>query len=134
MRPNAFLGYLVAEVVVIILVTLFFKFIPDRQIAATCAGFLFVGLPVGMMIWEYRRAQLQQQVWFVAVLQFWTVFALPILGMRLLNWRVPFEDLSFLGISGPVLHQWSSKSYMMMMFFTLWGWWKVARRQKRVTA
>lgn len=127
MRRNAFLGYLLAEVIVIVLVTMSFKFIPERQVAATVAGVLFVGLPLGMMIWEYRRAGLAQMAWFVAVLQFWTVFALPILGMRLANWGVPFEELSFLGIPGPVLHQWSSKSYMVMMAFTLWGWWRTSR-------
>ncbi|WP_415062701.1 hypothetical protein [Bdellovibrio sp.] len=127
MRRNAFLGYLLAEVIVIVLVTMSFKFIPERQVAATVAGVLFVGLPLGMMTWEYRRAGLEQMAWFVAVLQFWTVFALPILGMRLANWGVPFEELSFLGIPGPVLHQWSSKSYMVMMVFTLWGWWRTSR-------
>ncbi|MBV2169215.1 MAG: hypothetical protein KUL82_10975 [Bdellovibrio sp.] len=127
MRRNAFLGYLLAEVIVIVLVTMSFKFIPERQVAATVAGVLFVGLPLGMMTWEYRRAGLEQMAWFVAVLQFWTVFALPILGMRLANWGVPFEELSFLGIPGPVLHQWSSKSYMVMMAFTLWSWWRTSR-------
>ncbi|WP_374078249.1 hypothetical protein [Bdellovibrio bacteriovorus] len=127
MRRNAFLGYLIAQVIVIVLVMVIFKFIPDRQIAATVAGVLFVGLPVVLMVLEYRRAELSQFFWFVAVLQFWTLFALPILGIRLLNWGVPFEELSFLGIPGPVLHQWSSKSYMVMMLFTAWTWFKLSR-------
>lgn len=125
MRRNAFLGYLIAQVIVIVLVMVIFKFIPDRQIAATVAGVLFVGLPVVLMALEYRRAELSQFFWFVAVLQFWTLFALPILGIRLLNWGVPFEELSFIGIPGPVLHQWSSKSYMVMVLFTAWVAWKL---------
>lgn len=127
MRRNAFLGYLIAELIVIFSVIAIFKLIPDRQIAATAAGFLFVSLPIVMMAWEYRRAHLEHFYWFVAVLQFWTLFALPIFGLRILNWGIPFEHLSFLGISGPVLHQWSSKSYMVMMAFTVWTWWRVKK-------
>lgn len=128
MRKNAFLGYLIAEVIVIVSVIAIFKLIPDRQNAAMIAGMLFVVLPVGMMVWEYRRAGLEYFYWFVAVMQFWTLFALPIFGLRVLNWGVPFEHLSFLGISGSTLHQWSSKSYTVMMIFTLWGWWRLYKR------
>lgn len=131
MRRNVFLGYLIAQVLVIVLVIVIFKMIPDRQIAATIAGLLFVALPVGMMTFEYRRAGVEYFYWFIAVLQFWTLFALPIFGLRVLNWGVPFEYLSFLGIPGPVLHQWSSKSYMVMMIFTLWSWWRSTKGKSR---
>lgn len=117
-----------AQVVVIATVLVIFRVIPERQIAATVAGFLFVLLPLILMALEYRRAELQELFWFVATLQFWTVFALPILGIRLMNWGVPFEQLSFIGIPGPVLHQYSSKSYMVMMVVTAWCWIKLARR------
>ncbi|UOF02880.1 hypothetical protein [Bdellovibrio reynosensis] len=131
MGRNRFLYYLIAELVVIVLVMVIFRFIPDRQIAATTAGFLFVGLPLGMMVLEYRGAGLEQFYWFVAVLQFWTLFALPILGLRLANWGVPFDQLSFIGISGPSLHQWSSKSYIVMMGFTAGVWFKLRRQSGR---
>ena len=131
MRRNAFLGYLMAQVLVILAVLVIFRLIPERQLAATAAGILFVLLPLVLMILEYRRAELQEMLWFVAVLQFWTVFALPILGMRLANWGVPFEQLSVFGIPGPVLHQFSSKSYIVMMAFTAWCWIKLARRSQR---
>lgn len=124
MRRNAYLGYLIAELIVIIAVTFIFKFIPDRQIAATIAGVLFVSLPVVMMTVEYRRRGLDETIWYVGVLQFWTLFALPILGLRIFNWGVPFDQLAFIGIPGPVLHMWSSKSYLVMMLATAWAWWK----------
>lgn len=127
MRRNAFLIYLIVQVVVILLVTAIFKFIPDRQIAATIAGVLFVGIPDVLMLLEYRRAGFRHLIWFVAVFQFWVLFAIPILGLRIMNWGVPFEELSFLGIPGPVLHQWSSKSYMLMMAATVWEHWKLVQ-------
>ncbi len=113
----------------ILAVVALFRGIADRQVAATLAGVLFVTLPVVMMVLEYRRAELSQMLWFVVVMQFWTLFALPILGMRLLNWGIPFEQLSFLGIPGPVLHQWSSKSYIAMMVATAWCWWNVLSKK-----
>lgn len=108
-----------------------FRFIEDRQIAATVAGFLFVLVPLVLMALEYRRAGLREKLWFAGVLQFWVLFALPILGVRLLNWGVPFEQLSVLGVPGPVLHQFSSKSYMVMMVITVWCRFKLARKQLR---
>ncbi|MBO9666933.1 MAG: hypothetical protein J7501_08985 [Bdellovibrio sp.] len=128
MRRNKFLEYLLVQFAVIIAVMIIFKVIPDRQIAATVAGFLFVIMPVGLMAWEYKRAGFEETIWFVGVLQFWTVFALPILGIRLFNWGVPFEQLSFWRISGPALHQWSSKSYMVMMAVTAIRWFKLRKK------
>lgn len=109
----------------IVLVTASFKMIADRQVAATVAGTLFVVVPAVLMLLEYRRARWQELMWYVGVLQFWLLFALPILGLRLLNWGIPFDQLSFLGIPGSVMHQWSSKSYMIMTAFTAWTMWKL---------
>jgi hypothetical protein len=128
MRRNKFLEYLLVQFAVIIAVMVIFKVIPDRQIAATVAGFLFVIMPVGLMVWEYQRSGFDETIWFVGVLQFWTVFALPILGIRLLNWGVPFEQLFFWGIPGPALHQWSSKSYMVMMVMTAIRWFQLRKK------
>lgn len=112
----------------ILAVLVIFKMIEDRQIAATVAGILFVGLPLIIMTKEFFRAQFESKLWYFLVLQFWLLFALPILSIRLLNWGVAFEQLSFLGVPGPILHQWSSKSYMVMMFGT--GWEALKRRKK----
>ncbi|MGZ3774701.1 MAG: hypothetical protein ACXVCY_10355 [Pseudobdellovibrionaceae bacterium] len=134
MRRNAFLGYLLIQVIVIVAVTAIFKVIAERQMAAVIAGFLFVIFPVIMMAYEYRRARLLYFYWYICVLQFWIFFALPIFGLRVLNWGIPFDQLSFLGISGNILHQWSSKSYIVMFMATLVGWWKSikVKRKNRV--
>ena len=119
-QQKAFLTYFAVQVVVIFIVMALFRWIENRQIAATLAGVQFAGAPLWMMISEYNRAQLQERNWYWGVLQFWVLFALPILGMRLLNWGVPFDQLSFLGVSAPNMHAWSSKSYTVMMLVTLW--------------
>lgn len=130
MRRQSFLIYLLLQILVIVSVLVIFKVIPDRQIAATCAGILFVEMPLVVMFLEFRQRKLEYKWWFAGVLQFWLPFALPILGLRVLNWGVPFEELSFLGVPGPVLHQWSSKSYMVMMLFTIGAYWKSLQNKK----
>ncbi len=120
-QTQAFLIYFAVQVAVIFIVMAIFRFVESRQIAATLAGILFAGVPVWLMIQEYNRAETQERNWYFGVLQFWLLFALPILGIRLLNWGVPFDQLSFLGVSAPTMHEWSSKSYTVMMLLTLWS-------------
>ncbi|UYL09863.1 hypothetical protein B9G69_004645 [Bdellovibrio sp. SKB1291214] len=127
MRRNRFLEYLVVQVLVIAAVMLIFAVIKNKQIAATIAGVLFVVMPISLMAWEHKKEGFQEMTWFAGMLQFWVIFALPILGIRLLNWGVPFDQLFFWGIPGPLLHSWSSKSYMVMMLVTAIRWWRVDR-------
>ena len=131
MRRNAFAKYLLIQFIVVIAVMLIFKLISNHQVAATLAGCLFVGIPVWLMVQEYRRAGFEVFGWYVGVLQFWTLFALPILGLRIFNWGVPFEQLSFLGIAGPLLHSISSKSYLVMMGVTAWFWFKTSNNESK---
>lgn len=129
MRRNRFSIYLTFQAVVIAAVMVIFRTIPDRKIAATLAGFLFVGLPLALMIYENKKAGWTHKLWFAAALQFWLLFALPILGLRLFNWDIDFNQLSLLGIPGPFLHEWSSKSYMLWMVATLVTSWRAARSE-----
>ncbi|MNK06267.1 hypothetical protein D3C87_241600 [compost metagenome] len=115
----------------IALVMVIFRTIDDRKIAATVAGALFVGLPLGLMIYEKMTAGFAEKIWYAGTLQFWVLFALPILGLRIFNWGTEFSELTFLGIPGPFLHQWSSKSYMVWMLITLFTSWKVARARMK---
>ncbi len=124
MRINPFTIYLVVQAIVIVAVVLIFKIIPDKAIAATVAGVLFVVTPAWQMWDQYGRSRFRNKLWYIGELQFWILFALPILGVRLLNWGVEFSELSVFGVPAPLLHQWSSKSYMVMMIATVWHWFK----------
>lgn len=122
MRQKRFLAYLAGQAVVIIAVVFIFKLNSDAKLASVQAGTLFVLLPLILGILEYKKSKLARISFYVGLLQFWVFFALPILGLRLLNWDVPFNELSFVGVPGTTLHQYANHSYMVMMALTLWNY------------
>lgn len=122
MRQKRFLAYLVAQAVVIIVVIFIFKLNRDVKIASVQAGSLFVLLPLVLGGVEFRRFRFAQKAFYLGLLQFWVLFALPILGLRLFNWDQPFSELSFLGVPGNTLHQFANHSYLFMMALTLWSY------------
>jgi hypothetical protein len=124
MRQKRFLIYLACQLLVIVGVTLIFKLAEDRQIAATEAGTLFVLLPLLLGFKERKVAGFRRKSFYVGLAQFWLLFALPIFLLRILNWNVPFAELSVLGIPGETMHRYSSSSYMIMMGFTIWNYFR----------
>jgi hypothetical protein len=101
--------------VIVILVIGFFKFITDRQIAALCAGFLFLFGPI-YVLWSEKKAgcKLRSASWWGSLV-FLFISALPIFLLRIMYWNQPFENLSMLGISGPRLHQVSNYLFIVML-------------------
>jgi len=122
MRQKRFLAYLAVQAVVIIVVVFIFKLNADVKLASVQAGTLFVLLPLVLGGYEFKKYGLSRKSFYLGLLQFWVLFALPILGLRLLNWETPFSELSFLGVPGPVLHQYANHSYLVMMALTLWNY------------
>ena len=131
MRQKRFLVYLLVQALVIVTVVILFKINSDVKVAAAGAGMLFVLMPVILLSIEIRIAGFSKKSWFVGMLQFWVLFAVPILALRVLNWDSDFKDLSFLGVSGPALHYWSNKSYLLMMSVTTLEAWKNYRAVRK---
>lgn len=131
MRRNRFSVYLILQAIVIALVMVIFKVVPDRRLASVLAGSLFVVLPLGLMAFELFREGFKRWYWFLGTLQFWLLFAVPILGLRLTHWREPFVTLEVFGVPAPFLHQWSSKSYMLWMVVTLGTSWYLNHKMKK---
>jgi hypothetical protein len=122
MRQKRFLAYLAGQAAVIIGVVFIFKLNSDVKLASVQAGTLFVLLPLVLGALEYKKSKLTRVSFYFGLLQFWIFFALPILGLRLMNWEVPFNELSFMGVPGATLHQYANHSYMVMMALTLWNY------------
>lgn len=119
------------ELAVIPLVLLIFKITPDRKLAATQAGTLFVGLPLLLILREVLKFKSKDWIWFLGHAQFLVFFAFPILGLRLMNWDADFNTLSILGVSGQNLHRWSNISFMAMMASTVWAYWSLRKASIR---
>lgn len=118
MRQNRFAIYSVLFILVIFAVMIFFRINDDKKMASVQAGALFVIVPLALLLYEIRFYRLEKSLWIFSVLQFWLLFALPIMGLRLLYWQEEFSNLNVLGVSGGLLHTWSSKSYLFMMIIT----------------
>ena len=121
------MAYLALQVLVIVSVVLLFKLITEVRLASTLAGILFVILLIALGGYEWKRHGFDRKSFYIGLLQFWVLFALPILGLRILNWETAFSELSILGVPGPLLHKYANHSYMIMMVLTLWNYIRKAR-------
>lgn len=120
MRQKRFLIYLLCQAIVIVGVILIFRTASDIKVGSVEAGVLFVLVPMILAFKEYRVAGLQQKIFYFGLVQFWVLFAVPILGLRLSHWESPFSELSLFGVPGTLLHQGANGSYLLWMACTLW--------------
>ncbi|MGZ3804963.1 MAG: hypothetical protein ACXVB4_12180 [Pseudobdellovibrionaceae bacterium] len=127
MRQKRFLIYLIVEFALIISVVFIFKLNSNVKLASVQAGILFILLPMVLGGIEWKRAGFFRKSFYIGLLQFWVLFALPILGLRLLNWDVAFNELSVLGVQGTILHKYANFSYILMMALTLWNYLRSAK-------
>ena len=97
----------------ILVVTALFKFISDRQIAAVIAGLGFIFTALIFLISELKNKKNPFHIFTLII--FLTFSAVPIFGLRVLNWGVEFDSLNLFGIEAHFLHKISSYMYMLMM-------------------
>jgi hypothetical protein len=114
-KRNRFRNYISVEVAVIIGVLASFKLIENIQLAALVAGSLFILSTLGILAWEVRFNGYQRRVTFWGLVAFLFLSALPIMGLRLYFWGVPWAEVSFFGLTGPFLHQASNHLFLVLM-------------------
>lgn len=114
-KRSRYRNYLSIQVFVMIGVLLSFKVIPEKQVAALVAGLLFLVSSLGILLVELKQPDFKKRFTFWGTLAFVVLSALPILGLRVLNWGVPFDQLSVLGIPGPELHKFSNYMFFIMV-------------------
>lgn len=112
---NRYRQYLSIEALVVILVLASFRFIEDRQIAAVVASFLFLSSTLGILFNEKRYPDFVKRVSFYTLLSFLCFSIIPVMSLRFLNWGVPFDELSMLGIPGRDLHKMSNYLFFAVM-------------------
>lgn len=103
---------------VMILVPGVFNLGLEKKVAAVIAGLMFVVSSGLALFRQYRDLRTHDRWMYYVVGQFFVLFALPIFIARVWNWDIPFEQISFLGIPGPMYHQISTFSFIVMWFAT----------------
>ncbi|PIS11965.1 MAG: hypothetical protein COT73_01090 [Bdellovibrio sp. CG10_big_fil_rev_8_21_14_0_10_47_8] len=114
-KRNRYRNYLSLEALVILLVMGIFRLVPDVKWASVVAGFLFIGSSLGILYWETRYPDFKKHASFWGVLVFFIFSALPIFILRLWHWDIAFDQVQFLGFSGPELHKTSNNIFILMM-------------------
>jgi hypothetical protein len=126
---NLFRNFLIAEFLVILIVSVVFKLITERLIAATVAGSIFVILGAWIVGSALRYRSIRKTPTFVLGCAHLFVIALPLLIIRLMNYSSAFENIKIWGLPGPVFHQLSTAVYFVMMIATAFDWWRLRRQQ-----
>lgn len=114
-QSQRFYIYLAVLALWALVVPFIFKYVSERPVAAVIAGIGFILWPGLLMLNEFRVDQIKNYFFWLATGQFWLLFAWPMFLLRVLNWGTPFEQLSFLGVPGPMFHEYSTKSYTLML-------------------
>lgn len=113
MRQNRFLYYLVFQFLTVPMVIAIFKNSTDKKLASLLAASLFLAVCLGSFWWEHRKAQFQSKVFWITGLQFFILFVVPILFLRLVFWEQNFMEIEFLGIRPSELHRYSNQSFLV---------------------
>lgn len=125
-----FLRNLMAEVAVIFLVTGVFRLIENRLVAGAIAGSIFILLGLIVLAPGYRDRSYRRTKTFVAGCAHLFLSALPLFITRMFNATSSFENVSVLGMPGPLFHRVSTGIYLLLLIATLLDWVQSRRREK----
>lgn len=119
MRKNLYRFEFFIMALWIIAVILFFKLIPNKQVASLVAGLGFVLIPSVFIFLEFKKAKAAiSHVVILAV--FLVLAALPIFLSRILNWGQDFSSLTVFGVPLELIHKYSNGLYIIMMLSALY--------------
>ena len=114
-RRNRFRNYLSIQVFVFVGVMTVFQVITDRAIASLAASSLFF-LGSASVLWiEQKHPGFFKRPSFVMTAAFLLFFVIPIFLMSVLNWGQEFATIEYFGITGKMLHETSSKFFVVML-------------------
>jgi len=130
MRKKKYLYDFVIQILLIGAVIMLFQKSPNKIQASFWASALFVMMPLSMMSREWILFRFSNKVWWGAVLQFWLLFAIPIMTMRILHPRVSLSEVTLGGVPINLWHQLSNISFLFLMSATLWSWWYYRQKEK----
>jgi hypothetical protein len=92
-----------------------FKLIHPKEFASLFAGSSFVIGCFVVLYAEWLRFHHLKSLTSIATMLFLFLFAIPIFGVRLLNYGIPFDQLKVWGIPSPMMHGLSNYGFILMV-------------------
>jgi len=101
----------------LVMVGLIFIIIPSLQTAGLVAGAGFVIIPLWLVFRLLKQpSSLIKNIRLCAISVFFLLSSLPIIGLRLFNLGLDFNELTLFGIlTGRQIHQISNYTYLLMV-------------------
>ena len=115
MKKISYKVELLAFLVWIPIVVSLFKFSSEAKVAAVYAGAGFVFIPVFFLVLELIKPTHRSVSLILSLIQFLIFFAIPIFGLRIYFWNLPFNQIRIFGISPESLHRYSNLSYFLII-------------------
>jgi hypothetical protein len=112
---SRFRNYITLEALVVVCVLLSFHLMPVKEKAALVAGTLFLLSTAFIIGYELKFPAAYKRATFWGALLFLIVGAIPIFALRVMNWGVPFDQLSMLGIPAAKLHEFSNYLFLILV-------------------
>ena len=116
---RVFLRLLITEILVIPIVTIFFKIVENRMLAGAMAGGVFVALGLFIFFEGMRSRFVRRSATFALGCIHLFVISLPLMITRLANSALAFDQVLVLGLPGPLFHQISTGIYFVLMAATV---------------
>jgi hypothetical protein len=128
MKQKHLTAILMAEILVIFIVTALFKFIGDKTLAALAASVVFISLGVfaNVLALRWPRFLLSATFWLVQVHLFFS--SIPLLVTRWIHLEEGFDQLTIFGIPGPQFHKVATMIYAALIVATTIDIIRVRRR------
>jgi hypothetical protein len=107
--------YIFLQLVIVVLVILSFRLIPEKRMASLVATSLFLLGAGFVLLMEAKTSQGRKGLSFLSTLIFVLFFVVPIIVLRIKSWDGVFELESLFGITGGQLHRGSNVAFMVML-------------------
>lgn len=107
-----------------------FSLISVKIWAGISAGTVFIALGALILIEGMRNKELRYRPTFLMGLMHLFFVSLPMLGIRLWNYSMGFEQIQIWGLAGPVFHRLSTGVYFILVLATLFDWVRLRELQK----
>ena len=120
MKKISYKIQVIAFVVLILLVLVNFKVMPNKQLAGLLAGIGFLILPLLFLIGELKGEK--NTLHRTSLILFLVGTAIPIFLVRITTWGEDFSTTYFFGVPSIVLHRLANFLYLGMLASAIYHW------------